>query len=95
MIPTMEFDWRARTIITKLQEGCTIMEAAKVAGITKQAILKRRNASPAFAQAVAAERETGSSERRYRAWLRHPFRGKRPPTGSCHGGKPAFRYGRR
>ncbi len=26
MIPTMEFDWKARTIITKLEEGCTIME---------------------------------------------------------------------
>lgn len=25
-VPTMEFDWKARTIITKLKEGCTIME---------------------------------------------------------------------
>lgn len=91
----MELDWRGRVILAKLAEGQLLREAAAAAGITRQAVLKRQNSSPDFAQAVAAAREAGSSERRYRAWLRHPFRGKRPPTGSGHGGQPAYRYGRR
>ncbi len=91
----MEFDWRGRVILSKLAEGCTIQEAASAAGITKQAVLKRRNASRDFAAAVTEARETGKEERRYRRWLNHPFRGLRPPTGKGHGGKPAFTYGRR
>lgn len=92
---TMNFDWRGRIILTKLTEGCTLKESAAVAGITRQAVLKRQNASPDFAQAVAAARETGKGERTFRLWLRHPFRGKRPPTGKGHGGSPRFCYGRR
>ena len=34
-------------------------------------------------------------ERTFRLWLRHPFRGLRPPSGKGHGGKPRFAYGRR
>ena len=49
---------------------------------------------PEFADAVAVEREKGKDKRVFRAWLYHPFRGRRPPTGKGHGGKPAFRYGR-
>ncbi len=91
----MEFDWRGRVVLTKLAEGCTIDEAGCAAGITRQAILKRRVASPEFAEAVRVARETGKAERTYRRWLNHPFRGKRPPTGKGHGGKPRFSYGRR
>jgi hypothetical protein len=87
------FDWRGQVILTKLTEGCTIREAGKAAGITKQAILKRRAASPDFAEAVAAARDAGKAERTYRLWLRHPFRGKRPPTGKGHGGKPVYIWG--
>lgn len=91
----MELDWRGRIILQKLKEGCTIRESAAAVGITRQAVLKRKNASPSFAQAVAEARETGKEERTYRLWLRHPFRGKRPPMGKGHGGKPKFTYGRR
>jgi hypothetical protein len=91
----MEFDFRGRVILTKLAEGCTLREAAAVAGISRQAALKRKNASPEFAEAVAAAREVGKEERTFRLWLRHPFRGKRPPTGKGSGGKPRFSYGRR
>ncbi len=91
----MELDWRGRIILRKLEEGCTIRESAAAAGITRQAVLKRQNISPDFAQAVAAARETGRDERTFRLWLRHPARGRRPPTGKGHGGKPAFAYGRR
>ncbi|MBC8125668.1 MAG: hypothetical protein H8M99_00770 [Gloeobacteraceae cyanobacterium ES-bin-144] len=91
----MNFDWRGKVILMKLAEGCTIREAANAAGITKQAVLKRRATSPSFSQAVTAARETGKDERTYRLWLRHPFRGMRPPTGKGHGGKPRFNYGRR
>lgn len=88
-------DWRHRIILTKLGEGYTYPESASAAGISRQGLWKWTKSSPDFAQAVAAARDTGKDERTFRAWLRHPFRGKRPPTGKGHSGKPAFRYGRR
>ncbi len=90
-----DLDWRGRVILTKLSEGCTFRESAAAAGISRQALLKRKNVSPDFAQAVALAREAGKDEFVYRRWLNHPFRGKRPPTGKGHGGRPAFTYGRR
>ncbi|RYG66248.1 hypothetical protein EON80_15815 [bacterium] len=91
----MEVDWRGRVILAKLAEGCTFREAAAAAGISRQALLKRKNASPVFEAAVKKARETGKNELSFRLWLRHPFRGLRPPTGKGHGGKPRFAYGRR
>lgn len=91
----MEFDWRGTVILCKLREGCTFREAASAVGITRQAVLKRMNTSREFAEAVATARDKGKEERTFRLWLRHPFRGKRPPTGKGHGGKPQYRYGRR
>lgn len=88
-------DWRHRIILRKLAEGCTYGEAAAAAGITRQALWKRMIASPDFAQAVVAARETGKDEREYRLWLRHPFRGLRPPTGKGTRSVPRFTYGRR
>jgi hypothetical protein len=55
----MNFDWRGRVILAKLAEGSTMRESAEAAGISRQAVLKRVNASPAFDQAVATARETG------------------------------------
>lgn len=91
----MEFDWRGTVILSKLRDGCTIRESAAAAGISRQAVLKRKKVSPDFEQAVVAAREAGREERTFRLWLRHPFRGKRPPTGKGHGGKPRFSYGPR
>ena len=91
----MQPDWKGRMILAKLREGCTIREAAKAAGITRQAVLKRKNASPEFAQAVTAAREIGKEEREFRIWLRCPRRGKRPPTGKGTRAAPRFSYGRR
>jgi len=88
-------DWRHQVIIAKLAEGCLMREAASAAGISRQALLKRMNVSPEFKDAVTAARETGKEERTYRMWLRHPFRGMRPPTGKGNGGNPRFTYGRR
>jgi hypothetical protein len=87
-------DWRGQVILQTFAEGGTLREAAAAAGISRQAVLQRMK-RPVFRQAVQAARETGAAERRYRCWLRHPFRGKRPPTGRGRGGEPAFRYGRR
>ncbi|NQX03077.1 hypothetical protein HQ447_20645 [bacterium] len=91
----MELDWKARVILDKLANGCLYREAAAAAGMSRRGVLKRRVASPAFDVAVLAARETGKDERTYRLWLRHPFRGRRPPTGKGHGGAPKFSYGRR
>ena len=91
----MNYDWRARTILSRFAAGSTYVEAASAGGISKQALLKRMKVSPDFSQAVAAARKEGEAERVYRLWLRHPFRGKRPPTGKGHGGKPRFCYGRK
>ena len=91
----MDFDWKGRVILEKLAEGCTLREAAAAAGVSRIAVWYRCDASPAFREAYLAARETGKDERTFRLWLRHPFRGKRPPTGKGHGGKPRFSYGRR
>ena len=63
--------------------------------LTRQPLLNRRNANPAFADAVIEARNSGEKERTYRLWLNHPFRGMRPPTGKGRRGKPRFSYGRR
>ena len=91
----MGFDWRGCVILMKFAEGYTYREAATSAGISKQAVLKRMNTSEEFREAVTAAREAGREERAYRAWLYHPRRGLRPPTGKGHGGTPRFAYGRR
>lgn len=88
-------DYRHRLIVAKLQEGCTSREATAAAGIHRQSFWRWVNGSPEFATAVALAREAGKEERTFRLWLRHPFRGKRPPTGKGNGGRPRFSYGRR
>ena len=88
-------DYRHRLIVAKLREGCTYAQAAAAAGIHRQSLWRWVTGSPEFAAAIAAAREAGEAERTYRLWLRSPFRGKRPPTGKGHGGKPRFTYGRR
>jgi len=88
-------DWKGRLILRRLAEGCTYGEAAAAAGMTRQGVWWRCGMSQDFAQAVTAAREAGKVERTFRLWLRHPFRGKRPPTGKGHCGKPRFTYGRR
>ena len=88
-------DWRESVILDKLAQGCTMKEAATAASMTRQGVWWRCGIRPDFAQAVALARETGKDERTYRLWLRHPFRGCRPPTGKGNSGTPRFAYGRR
>jgi hypothetical protein len=88
-------DWRDRLVLSQLAAGATMREAAGAASMTRQGVWWRRQQSPEFAHAVASAREAGKAEREYRAWLGHSARGKRPPTGKGHGGKPRFTYGRR
>ena len=94
ILPTMDFDWKAKVMIAKFSEGTTYREAASAAGMTKQALQKRMATSPEFKEAVTQAREAGASERRYRAFLTHPNRGKRELWWKA-GVVPAFRYGRR
>jgi predicted DNA-binding transcriptional regulator AlpA len=89
----MVVSWRYRSVVHYLEQGLNFREAAQLGGVSRQAIWKRMNANPEFAQAVTTAREKGRKEREFRTWLRHPFRGRRPPTGKGHGGKPRFRYG--
>lgn len=88
-------NWQHRLIVRKLAEGCLVREASTAAGIHRQTFWRWVRAMPTFAQAVVAAREEGKAERTFRLWLRHPFRGLRPPAGRGHGGKPRFSYGRR
>jgi hypothetical protein len=88
-------DYRHRLIVAKLREGYTSREAAAAAGIHRQSLWRWLHDSAEFADAVAEARETGKTERTYRLWVRHPFRGKCPPTGKGRGGRPKFTYGRR
>jgi hypothetical protein len=91
----MNWHWRYSFVLTHLRWGSTFLDAARLAGISRQAVWKQIKSCPEFADAVAMEREVGKDERTFRLWLRHPFRGMRPPTGKGHGGNPRFTYGRR
>jgi hypothetical protein len=97
----MDFDtgiaalpWRRRVVLRKLaEEGATFAEAAAAAGVDRRAVTYWR-ADPDFDSLIRKARELGAEKRSHLLWLRHPFRGKRPPTGKGHGGKPRFSYGR-
>lgn len=87
--------WRHGLVVRRLAEGSTLPEAAEAAGVDRVTLWRWCRSSPEFARAVAEARAVGERERTFRLWLRHPFRGLRPPTGKGHGGKPRFSYGRR
>ena len=87
-------NWQHRVILAKLSDGQTVSEASLAAGVDRQTFWRWLKASPEFAYAVSSARQTGKEERTFRLWLRHPFRGNRPPTGKGNGGRPRFSYGR-
>jgi hypothetical protein len=87
--------WRHHVILAKLFEAQTVREASLAAGVHRQTFWRWLKASPEFAEAVSAARQTGKEKRTFCLWLRHPFRGRRPPTGKGHGEKPRFSYVRR
>ena len=89
----MSPEWNRRSILQFLAEGCTLGEAALLVGVHRQTLLRWRLVDPEFSELVAESLAKGKNERTYRMWLRHPFRGMRPPTGKGHGGKPIFAYG--
>lgn len=94
-LDSWDSDRRNVSFVRFLAEGLTITKAVELVGIQTRTMEKRRKRLKAFDDAVREALEKGSEERKYRAWLHHPFRGKRPPTGKGHGGKPRFAYGRR
>jgi hypothetical protein len=89
----MNKSWNYEGVLMKLSQGYTFEQAARCSTISRQAVWKRAKRSPEFREAVASARETGRKVREYLIWIRHPFRGRRPPTGKGHGGVPRFRYG--
>lgn len=91
----MNFSPDYRQILMWLESGRTYREVAKFSNLTRRAIWKHMKRSPEFRHALIDAREKGKKSRRYTLWLQHPFRGKRPPTGKGHGGKPRFSYGQR
>jgi len=91
----MQLDWRMTLILRMLASGNTLGEAATTAGVHRQSLLRWRWEWPEFAELVAEALGKGKDERTFRLWLRHPFRGMRPPAGKGNGGKPRFSYGKR
>lgn len=88
-------NWHQDVILAKLREGLTYAEAAATVGIHRQTLWRWISDSEEFCDAVARARQASQPERSFRLWLRHPFRGKRPPMGKGHGCKPRFSYGAR
>jgi hypothetical protein len=82
-----------RGVLMRLEHRYTFHEAASCSRLSRQAVWKHMKRSQEFREAVLAVREAGRKLREYRVWVRHPFRGLRPPTGKGHGGLPRFRYG--
>jgi hypothetical protein len=91
----MSSNWNQKSVLRFLAEGCTLGEAARLVGVHRQTLLRWRWDNPEFSQLVTDALEVGKEERTFRLWIRHPFRGCRPPTGKGVGGKPRFNYGRR
>lgn len=91
----MDKSWNYRCVLANLEKGHTFQQAAKCSRLSRQAVWKHIKRSPEFCEAVSVAREKGRKDREYLIWVRHPFRGLRPPTGKGHGGKPGFSYGRR
>lgn len=81
--------------LRRLGLGWTIGQACQATRISRDTFERWRRSSSEFKEAFAAVWTASEEVRRYRLWLRHPFRGKRPPTGKGNGGKPRFSYGRR
>ena len=73
-----------------LAAGPTLGEAAERVGIHWQTLLRWRWESAVVPEQIEKALALGQEKRRYRLWLRHPFRGLRPPTGRDHGGMPAY-----
>jgi len=77
-------------VLEFITAGWNLRHASQLARISRQAVWKRRKVSASFNRAVMAALEAGEEIRVRRAWLNHPFRGRRPPTSRGHGGKPRF-----
>ena len=85
--------WKFGLVVRRLAEGATYGEAARGVRCDRVTVWRWRQSSPEFDRAVEAARAAGRGEREFRCWLRHPFRGRRPPTGKGHGGPPRFKWG--
>ncbi|TXH18306.1 MAG: hypothetical protein E6R03_02445 [Hyphomicrobiaceae bacterium] len=94
-LDSWDSDRRNVRFVKYLEEGLTMVQAAKLVGVPYEAMRRRRRRVAGFEDEVMRAMAAGDEERKYRAWLHHPFRGKRPPTGKGHGGKPRYTYGRR
>ena len=86
----MEKNFLLQKLSGLLAGGHTRGEAAAGVGIHRQTLLRWRWESVAVSEQIKRALELGQEKRRYRLWLRHPFRGVRPPTGRGHGGEPAY-----
>lgn len=90
-------DWPERALLRKLLNGGTFSEAAKEGKISRATLWRRCRDCPSFAALVAQARLLGEKRRRYLGWLRHPFRGRRPPVtggGTMRVGSPKWSHGR-
>lgn len=85
--------WRRRVVLRRLAEGAVFREAAASAGVTRRTLQNWRKVDPEFSQLVDVARGLGEERRNHLLWLRHPFRGCRPPRGRRHGGQPRFLRG--
>lgn len=79
------------SLLIAARRGLTHGQAARIGGIHRATLYRWLAADPDFAARYARAREHGSARRDYLRWLRHPFRGYRPPTGKRT--RPFPRYG--
>ena len=91
----MSPEWNRKSILRFLTEGCTLGEAARLVGVHRQTLLRWRWEDSEFSGLVAESLAKGKDERTFRLWLRHPFRGMRPPTGKGHGDRENELVGQR
>ena len=89
--------WPKRSILMALLRGGTFSAAAKEGRISRATLWRWCRDSVNFAILVNEARRIGAERRRYFVWLRHPFRGRRPPCADTGTAivrpKPKWTYG--
>lgn len=68
-----------RIILNAISQGYTKSKAAERAGIHRSTLFRWLDRKKDFADAFAKAWKAGSERRSFLLWLKHPFRGKRPP----------------
>jgi hypothetical protein len=79
-------------VLKLIEAGANKVNAAKTVGINRRTLWDWIKRDPDFDMLFDIAWFTGRKQREYNAWLNHPYRGLRPPTGKGTRARPRFSY---